>query len=71
MRLQIFMMQPHAGQPLGALWVVILGYQLGLFPHLIHHVEPAAFGFRRHRDTVFGLERGREGGKLHRVRHPP
>jgi len=62
MRLPMFMMKPNAGQPLDTLRVVIFGRQFGPFPYPAHLVEPAAYGFRRYRDAVFGLERGREGG---------
>jgi hypothetical protein len=46
MGLQIFVVQPNAGQTLNPVRVIIFGYQLGAFPHPAHLVEPAAYGFR-------------------------
>ena len=62
MGLQVFVTKPNAGQTLNPLWVIIFGHQLSPFPHPAYLVEPAAHGFRRHLDAVFGLERRGERG---------
>ena len=60
--LHVFVMKPHAGQTLNPLWGIICGHQLRPLPHPAYLVEPAAPGFRRHLDAVFGLERRCERG---------
>ena len=62
MRLQVFMMQPNAGQAFAPVWVVIFGHELGAFPYSAYLMEPASYRFRRHLNAVFRFERGRERG---------
>ena len=46
MRVQVFVLKSHAGQPLNPVRVIIFGDQLGPFPDPAYLMEPATHGFR-------------------------
>src|SRR5262245_47336128 len=56
------MLKPNPGQAFNPVRVVIFGHQFGPFPDPPNLMEPATYGFRRDLDTMFGLERRRQGG---------
>jgi hypothetical protein len=45
MSLSVCVLKPNAGQAFHPVWVIILGRELGAFPHPAHLVEPATHRF--------------------------